>query len=86
MRVVRPDLLKAVELVKGGLSFSDTGVKLGLTRNSVSSACRRAGVFVGYDADRRARFGRKQSQLKRLWWAKQKQRSAQALQAPRRAV
>lgn len=45
---VRADLARAVELVRGGMSYGEAAKKVGgLTRNAVSGACHRAGLVTG---------------------------------------
>lgn len=41
---MRPDLKRAVELVRKGMSYSIAAKQIGITRNAVAGACSRAGV------------------------------------------
>jgi hypothetical protein len=66
---MRADLVKATELVEAGLTYSEAGEKLGLTRNAVAGACRRAGVRVGFGPDRRRKQAAACSAGQRARWA-----------------
>lgn len=44
---MRDDLKRAVELVRGGLTYREAGEAYGLSYYAISSACGRAGIRVG---------------------------------------
>lgn len=60
MQVVRTDLVTATHLVANGYTYGEAAVKLGLTRNQVAGACRRAGVKAPMTPDKMARHVERQ--------------------------
>ena len=44
---MRPELKRAVTLVRKGASYTEAATKCGITRNSVAGACSRAGLITG---------------------------------------
>lgn len=44
---MRPELKRAVSLVRKGATYKEAATKCGVTRNSVAGACSRAGLITG---------------------------------------
>ena len=64
---MRDDLRSAVALVRTGKTYSEAALELGLTRNQVGGACKRAGFKVSGTAatSRRARIAKAKAELMR---------------------
>lgn len=69
-RKPRAYVLAAVELVRGGATFSEAAEELGVSRNSVAGACFRAGLSAPITAEKRHRVSERQSDSARERWAK----------------
>jgi predicted transcriptional regulator len=64
---MRSDLRRAVALVRAGKTYSEAAADLGLTRNQVGGACKRAGFKVSdtVATSRRARIAKAKAELMR---------------------
>jgi hypothetical protein len=59
---MRPELERAVELVRKGFTYGETGLAIGLTRNQVAGACFRAGLKTGRTIRMDAEWRRKHAE------------------------
>ncbi|NDC57962.1 MAG: hypothetical protein EBZ50_03845 [Alphaproteobacteria bacterium] len=71
-----PRCQKAVELVKSGLTFTETAAELGITRSAVAGACNRAGLKVGREPERLKKIAAINSEAAKALWAEVKAHEA----------
>lgn len=80
---MKPELLKATELVKGGATYGEAAIRLGLTRNQVAGACHRLEIKAPLTPEKLDRCAARTSASIRARWSnpKERRRLLQALNA-----
>jgi hypothetical protein len=67
---MKPELVRAIALVKRGKSFSEAADAIGITRGAVAGACNRAGVKAEWTERKRNKIAAANSATMLRYWTK----------------